>query len=54
VRASQAGVVHGFAVAFAVGAGFLLLAAIISAVFISAGPADMSMGEGAAPGGAGA
>ena len=30
--ATQAGVVHGFAVAFAVGAGFLALGAVVSAV----------------------
>jgi hypothetical protein len=34
--AEAAGTVHGFAVAFAVGAGFLTLAAIVSAVFVSA------------------
>ena len=42
VAASQAGVVHGFAVAFAVGAGFLALGAVLSAVFISAGPSEVS------------
>ena len=46
--ASQAGVVHGFAVAFAVGAGFLALGAIASAVLISAGPAEVSPAEDAA------
>jgi EmrB/QacA subfamily drug resistance transporter len=45
---SQAGVVHGFAVAFAVGAGLLLLGAIVSAVFISAGPGEVTPMEGAA------
>ncbi len=44
VAASQAGVVHGFAVAFAVGAGLLALGAIVSAVFVSAGPRDVSLG----------
>jgi EmrB/QacA subfamily drug resistance transporter len=48
--ASQAAVVHGFAVAFAVGAGFLALGAIASAVLISAGPAAVSSAEGAAAG----
>ena len=51
--ASQAGVVHGFAVAFAVGAGFLLLGAIASAVLISAGPAEVSAVEGASAGAGG-
>ena len=46
--ASQAGVVHGFAVDFAVGAGFLALGAIASAVLISAGPAEVSTAEDAA------
>ncbi len=41
--ASEAGVVHGFAVAFAVGAGLLALGAIVSAVLISAGPAELSV-----------
>jgi EmrB/QacA subfamily drug resistance transporter len=45
VAASQAGVIHGFAVAFAVGAGFLALGAITSAVLISAGPAEVSSAE---------
>ena len=51
--ASQAGVVHGFAVAFAVGAGFLALGAIASAVLISAGPAEVSTQEGAVAGAGG-
>ena len=34
--AVAAGTVHGFAVAFAFGAGFLTLAAIVTAVFVSA------------------
>ena len=51
--ASQAGVVHGFAVAFAVGAGFLALGAITSAVLISAGPAEVSTQEGAVAGAGG-
>ena len=50
VAATQAGVVHGFAVAFAVGAGFLALGAVVSAVFISAGPSEVSAGEEAAVG----
>ena len=45
VAATQAGVVHGFAVAFAVGAAFLALGAVVSAVFISAGPSEISAGE---------
>ena len=53
VSAHQAGVVHGFAVAFAVGAGLLALGAVVSAVFISAGPSELSTGDVAA-GGAGA
>ena len=36
-----AGTVHGFAVAFAVGAGFLALAAIVSAVFVTAHGDDL-------------
>ena len=44
--ASQAGVVHGFAVAFAVGAAFLALGAIASAVLISAGPAEVARARG--------
>jgi predicted MFS family arabinose efflux permease len=48
--ASQAGVVHGFAVAFGVGACFLALGAIASAVLISAGPAEVSTLEDAAIG----
>jgi len=48
--ASQAGVVHGFAVAFAVGAGFLALGAIVSGVLISAGPAEVAPAEGAVAG----
>jgi EmrB/QacA subfamily drug resistance transporter len=51
VAATQAGVVHGFAVAFAVGAGLLALGAVFSAVFISAGPAKMPSGGSAAAGG---
>ena len=47
VSATQAGVVHGFAVAFAVGAGLLALGAVVSAVLISAGPSDVSTGDGA-------
>lgn len=42
VAATQAGVVHGFAIAFAVGAGLLALGALVSAVFISAGPAEVA------------
>jgi len=51
--ASQAGVVHGFAVAFGVGAGFLALGAVASAVLISAGPAEVSPAEGAVAGAGG-
>ena len=47
-RPAQAGVVHGFAVAFAVGAGLLLLGAIVSAVFISAGPSEVPAADGRA------
>ncbi len=36
-----AGTVHGFAVAFAIGAGFLALAAIVSAVFVTAHGDDL-------------
>jgi EmrB/QacA subfamily drug resistance transporter len=50
VAATQAGVVHGFAVAFAVGAGLLALGAVVSAVLISAGPSEVSTGENAAVG----
>jgi predicted MFS family arabinose efflux permease len=46
VGATQAAVVHGFAVAFAVGAGLLAVGAIVSAVFISAGPSEVSAGDG--------
>jgi EmrB/QacA subfamily drug resistance transporter len=45
VAATQAGVVHGFAVAFAVGAGLLALGGVISAVLISAGPSEVSTGD---------
>jgi EmrB/QacA subfamily drug resistance transporter len=38
---AQAGVVHGFAVGIGVGAGFLLLAAIVSAVFVTARPTEL-------------
>jgi predicted MFS family arabinose efflux permease len=38
---AQAGVVHGFSVALGVGAAFLLLAAIVSAVFVTARPTDL-------------
>jgi hypothetical protein len=36
-----AGTVHGFAVAFAIGAGFLALAALVSAVFVTAHGDDL-------------
>jgi hypothetical protein len=36
-----AGTVHGFAVAFAIGAGFLALGAIVSAVFVTAHGDDL-------------
>jgi EmrB/QacA subfamily drug resistance transporter len=39
---NQAGVVHGFAVAFGVGACLLLLASAVSAVFISARTSDLA------------
>ena len=42
---AQAGIVHGFAVALAVGAGFLLLAAIVSAVFVTARPAGQQLNQ---------
>jgi predicted MFS family arabinose efflux permease len=38
---AAAGVVHGFSVALAVGAGFLALAALVSAVFVNAGTGDL-------------
>jgi EmrB/QacA subfamily drug resistance transporter len=38
---SQAGLVHGFTVAFAVGAALLALGAIVSAVFVTARPSDL-------------
>jgi hypothetical protein len=38
---AAAGVVHGFSVALAVGAGFLTLAAIVSAVFVTARTSDL-------------
>jgi hypothetical protein len=37
------GLVRGYSVAFALGAGMLLLAAIVSAVFITAGPRDVEV-----------
>ena len=39
---NQAGTVHGFAVAFGVGACLLLLASAVSAIFINASPSDVS------------
>jgi EmrB/QacA subfamily drug resistance transporter len=48
VAATQAGIVHGFAVAFAVGAALLALGAVVSAVLISAGPSEISVGDGEA------
>jgi EmrB/QacA subfamily drug resistance transporter len=50
--ASAAGVVHGFAVAFAVGAGILLLGALVSAVFVNSKGDDLveAAEAGAAPG----
>ena len=41
VRHAEAGVVHGYSVAFAISAGLLALGAIVSAVFISARKADL-------------
>ena len=38
----QAGVVHGFAVAFGVGAGLLLVASAVSAIFIKASTSDVA------------
>jgi hypothetical protein len=38
---AAAGVVHGFSMALAVGAGFLALAAIVSAVFVTARTGDL-------------
>jgi EmrB/QacA subfamily drug resistance transporter len=49
VADTQAGIVHGFAVAFAVGAALLLLGAIVSAVLISAGPSELPVGDGTVP-----
>jgi EmrB/QacA subfamily drug resistance transporter len=49
VAATQAGIVHGFAIAFAVGAALLLLGAIVSAVLISAGPSEVPVADGAVP-----
>ena len=40
----QAGVVHGFSVAFALGAGLLMLAAIVCAVFVTSGRRDLPHG----------
>jgi len=41
VRHTEAGVVHGYAVAFAISAGLLAVGAIVSAVFISARKTDL-------------
>jgi len=41
VRHAEAGVVHGYSVAFAISAGLLALGAIVSAVFISARKTDL-------------
>jgi EmrB/QacA subfamily drug resistance transporter len=41
---AQAGIVHGFSVAFALGAGLLLLAAIVCAVFVTSGKRDLPQG----------
>jgi predicted MFS family arabinose efflux permease len=38
---ARAGIVHGFSVAFALGAGLLLLAAIVCAVFVTSGKRDL-------------
>jgi EmrB/QacA subfamily drug resistance transporter len=38
---ASAGVVHGFTIAFAVGAGLLVLAAIVSAALVNAGTAEL-------------
>jgi EmrB/QacA subfamily drug resistance transporter len=45
---APAGIVHGFALAFAVGAALLLLAAIVSAVFVTAGKQELPTGAPAA------
>jgi hypothetical protein len=39
--ATEAAFVHGYSVAFAVGAALLAVGAIVSAVFISAGPSEV-------------
>jgi EmrB/QacA subfamily drug resistance transporter len=44
--AAEAGIVHGFAVAFGVGACFLALGAIISAVLVSAKPGEIQSESG--------
>ena len=44
---AQAGVVRGFAVAFAIGAGFLLLGAILSAAFVTTRGRELPVAEGA-------
>jgi EmrB/QacA subfamily drug resistance transporter len=41
---AQAAVVHGFSVAFALGAGLLLLAAIVCAVFVTSGKRELAQG----------
>ncbi len=46
---TPAGVVHGFAVAFAIGAGFLLVGAITSAVFVTAKGQDPALAPGPVP-----
>jgi len=43
---ARAGIVHGYTVAFALGAGLLALAAIVSAVFVSARKRDLPAGVG--------
>jgi predicted MFS family arabinose efflux permease len=47
--ASQAGVVHGFSVAFALGAAMLLGAAVVSAIFVTARRQELGGGFAVAP-----
>jgi hypothetical protein len=48
-RFAAAGVVHGFSIAFAVGAGLLMLAAVVSAIFVNARPSELATDPGAPP-----
>ncbi len=47
IAKTPAGVVHGFAVAFAIGAGFLLVGSIVSALFVTAKSQDLPTTAGA-------